>query len=383
MHRSAAQSLHSRDVGTGSFGTRIHSLQYSDRWRWFRSVTHHWLLVILCLSVCPSTDEWKGPSESSVCQWVSDSGFVIHLVEIRSLYLCFLQKIKEKLLKCRLPGYVCVCVCIRKDEIIALDVCVCVSDMSSANELTSMEVMDDIESLLFLCDRLRTRLMQVTSYVDEVKQTWMDKRQSIEVDSNVAPIIAQKAVRCNKVLLNVAEKLAVVELQTECLYNLQYTTSNRVPVRGEKAEGKAIVRESLLEKVLSSFDLSVSLPRPVSNPMLSLTSSPHRLDRDVPTGFTRPLNVGTSVSSSSTTATRPTPALLRESRSASSTVERPHTSVQRSTMVQGDLSPHRSVTSSQNLLTSRPDSVPVNLSNGSIKDLPPLLSNSLHSYSCL
>ena len=78
-----------------------------------------------------------------------------------------------------------------------------------------METLDDIENLLFLCDRLNNRLIQVTSYVDEVKQTWMGKRRSIELESNISPVVAQKAIKCNKILLNVAEKLAVVDLQTE------------------------------------------------------------------------------------------------------------------------------------------------------------------------
>jgi len=91
---------------------------------------------------------------------------------------------------------------------------------SSSNDMNTMDILDDIENLLFLCDRLNTRLAQVTTYVDEVKQTWISKRRSIESDSNVSPLIAQKAIKCNKVLLNVAEKLAVVELQTESLHHL-------------------------------------------------------------------------------------------------------------------------------------------------------------------
>lgn len=253
----------------------------------------------------------------------------------------------------------------------------CVSDMSSANELTSMEVMDDIESLLFLCDRLRTRLLQVTSYVDEVKQTWMEKRQSIEADFNVSPIIAQKAVRCNKVLLNVAEKLAVVELQTECLYNLQSTNSNPVAIRSEKTEGKISVRVTL-----SNVVHSVSSPRPVSTPMLSAATATHRLERDVPAAFARPLNIGTNQSSSNSMA-RSTSTLLRDSSSANPPLERPQASFQRSMPAPVDYSPRHSVASSQNLLTSRPDSVQANLSNGSIKDLPLPFSNSLHSHSCL
>lgn len=91
---------------------------------------------------------------------------------------------------------------------------------SSSNDMNTMDILDDIENLLFLCDRLNTRLVQVTTYVDEVKQVWINKRRSIETDSNISPLIAQKAIKCNKVLLNVAEKLAVVELQTESLHHL-------------------------------------------------------------------------------------------------------------------------------------------------------------------
>jgi hypothetical protein len=106
--------------------------------------------------------------------------------------------------------------------------------MSSTNDLNTMEILDDIENLLFLCDRLSNRLIQVTSYVDEVKQTWIGKRRSIELDTNVSPIIAQKAIKCNKVLLNVAEKLAVVELQTESLHNLHSSITNTLTMNNNK-----------------------------------------------------------------------------------------------------------------------------------------------------
>ncbi|CAF1582294.1 unnamed protein product [Adineta ricciae] len=106
--------------------------------------------------------------------------------------------------------------------------------MSSTNDLNTIELLDDIENLVFLCDRLNNRLTQVTSYVDEVKQIWINKRRSIESDSNVSPIIAQKVVKCNKVLLNVAEKLATVELQTESLHNLHSSITNVIPTNNEK-----------------------------------------------------------------------------------------------------------------------------------------------------
>ena len=94
------------------------------------------------------------------------------------------------------------------------------------NDFNAVELLDDVDNLLFLCDRLQSRLNQVTSYVDDLKQLWITKRRSIESDSNVSPIVAQKASKCNKVLLNVAEKLATVELQTESLHHLQSTMTN-------------------------------------------------------------------------------------------------------------------------------------------------------------
>jgi len=98
--------------------------------------------------------------------------------------------------------------------------------MSLSNDLNTVELVDDIDNLLFLCDRLTNRLNQVNAYVDEVKQTWINKRRSIEFESNISPILAQKVSKYNKVLLSVAEKLAIVELQTESLHNLQLSVSN-------------------------------------------------------------------------------------------------------------------------------------------------------------
>ncbi|UJR31993.1 hypothetical protein I4U23_019463 [Adineta vaga] len=99
-------------------------------------------------------------------------------------------------------------------------------NMISSKEINPVEVLDDVDHLLFLCDRLSKRLQQVTSFVDEIKQAWINKRKSIEIDVHIASIEAQKASKCHKVLLNVAEKLAVVELQTESLHALQSATSN-------------------------------------------------------------------------------------------------------------------------------------------------------------
>ena len=110
-------------------------------------------------------------------------------------------------------------------------------DMNLSNDLNTVELLDDIDNLLFLCDRLSNRLIQVSSYVDEVKQTWVNKRRSIESDSNMSPIIAQKVSKYNKVLLNVAEKLVIVELQTESLHNLQSSVSNLPPMTSDKLDG--------------------------------------------------------------------------------------------------------------------------------------------------
>ncbi|CAF1565076.1 unnamed protein product, partial [Adineta ricciae] len=110
------------------------------------------------------------------------------------------------------------------------------SDMISSNETTSAEVLDDVDHLLFLCDRLGKRLHQVTSYVDDLKQTWINKRKSIECDANIASAEALKASKCHKILLHVAEKLAVVELQTESLNALQSPFSPVLPGSTEKRE---------------------------------------------------------------------------------------------------------------------------------------------------
>lgn len=126
-----------------------------------------------------------------------------------------------------------------------------------------METLDDIENLLFLCDRLNNRLSQVTSYVDEVKQTWMGKRRSIEHESNISPIIAQKAIKCNKILLNVAEKLAVVELQTESLHNLHSLMSNVLSTANTKPSPTIVVPNQLSTSKNESIGNGIRLQRDV------------------------------------------------------------------------------------------------------------------------
>jgi hypothetical protein len=163
--------------------------------------------------------------------------------------------------------------------------------MSSSNDLNAIELIDDIENLLFLCDRLNNRLIQVTSYVDEVKQTWVSKRRSIELDSTISPIIAQKAIKCNKVLLNVAEKLAVVELQTESLHNLHSSITNVLTINNEKHQtpipicpATPIVNHSSMGK-----------NEPIGNAL--------RSQRDIIPNATRSLNVGTNTFTARNTST--------------------------------------------------------------------------------
>ena len=127
--------------------------------------------------------------------------------------------------------------------------------MISANDLTTVDLLDDIDNLLFLCDRLSNRLIQVTSYVDEVKQTWMNKRRSIRSDTDPSPLMAQKVSKYNKILLNVAEKLAIVELQTESLHNLQSSVTNLLSTVHEKRDGKHNERDSFPHACVCRFRL--------------------------------------------------------------------------------------------------------------------------------
>ncbi|CAF1322127.1 unnamed protein product [Rotaria sordida] len=163
--------------------------------------------------------------------------------------------------------------------------------MSSLNNLNNIELFDDIENILFLCDRLNNRLIQVTSYVDEVKQVWIGKRRTIELDSNITPLIAQKAIKCNKVLLNVAEKLAVVELQTESLHSLHTSINNILPINNEKRQ--------------------LNIPICPSTPIINQTSITKnesigngiRLQRDIFPNTTRSLNHNTNTFTARNTST--------------------------------------------------------------------------------
>ncbi|CAF5118371.1 unnamed protein product, partial [Rotaria sp. Silwood1] len=176
--------------------------------------------------------------------------------------------------------------------------------MNTLNNLNSVELFDDIDHLLFLCDRLSNRLLQVNSYVDEVKQTWMNKRHSIELDSNISPIVAQKVSKCNQVLLNVAEKLAIVELQTESLHNLQSSITNILLTGSEKREVCPSMSSinQLSERVPSSFvQMSNIKNENVNTGFLSqrnISSNTGRSlnDQQVGFNFQNPLHVTTNSS---------------------------------------------------------------------------------------
>ncbi|UJR14739.1 hypothetical protein I4U23_001731 [Adineta vaga] len=184
--------------------------------------------------------------------------------------------------------------------------------MSSTNDLNTIELLDDIENLVFLCDRLNNRLTQVTSYVDEVKQTWINKRRSIESDSNVSPIIAQKVVKCNKVLLNVAEKLATVELQTESLHNLHSSITNVIPMNNEKRQVTPPVHPPT--PVVNHS----TAPIPTANAFISKvdpTSNGIRLQKDLPPAMVRSMS-GTPNLTTNTFTARNAATLFSETTSA-------------------------------------------------------------------
>ena len=109
--------------------------------------------------------------------------------------------------------------------------------MQSLNDLNFVEAFDDIDTLLFLCNRLSNHLLQVNTYVNEIKKIWINKRDSIELNSNISSLTTQRISKCNQVLFNVAEKLAIIELQTESLYNLQSLKTDIGAFPIEKCEG--------------------------------------------------------------------------------------------------------------------------------------------------
>jgi hypothetical protein len=241
-------------------------------------------------------------------------------------------------------------------------------DMSSSNDLNAIELIDDIENLLFLCDRLNNRLIQVTSYVDEVKQTWVGKRRSIELDSTVSPIIAQKAVKCNKVLLNVAEKLAVVELQTESLHNLHSSITNILTINNEKHQTPIPICPAT--PVVNHSSMTKN--EPIGNGL--------RSQRDIIPNATRSLNVGTNSSTNTFTA-RNTSTLFSETVSVKTPIEQQQqqqSAFQRPLSVQDNIGLHQAKLSPQN--PPQYQSLSKVVSNG--LQLPQI-SHPSDSYSCI
>ena len=158
-----------------------------------------------------------------------------------------------------------------------------------SNDLNTVELCDDVDNLLFLCERLHSRLSQVTLHVDEVRQTWTQKRRSIESDPNLSPIVAQKAARCNKILLSVAERLAIVELQTESLRNLQVSMTHTTVDTPQKREGNYLqdlfpVSGKMTCDVLASPSLS-SLNQTVSTRPPSSVQMNHFKQEAIGSGF--------------------------------------------------------------------------------------------------
>ncbi|CAF1495159.1 unnamed protein product [Rotaria sp. Silwood1] len=243
--------------------------------------------------------------------------------------------------------------------------------MSSLNDLNTIELFDDIDNIVFLCDRLNNRLIQVTSYVDEVKQTWIDKRRSIEFDSNITPIIAQKVNKCNKVLLNVAEKLAVVELQTESLHSLHTSINNIVTINNDKRQ----------------LNIPLCLPTPIpSNVSMTKNESINngiRLQRNIFPNTTRSLNLGTNSTTNTFTA-RNTSTLFSETIPIKPTIEQ-QSAFHRPLSIQDNIDIQQTKLSPQNSITSQISQYPslstkIN-SNISMNGHQQRISNSIDSYS--
>ncbi|CAF4309457.1 unnamed protein product [Rotaria socialis] len=191
--------------------------------------------------------------------------------------------------------------------------------MNPSNSLHAVDLLDDVDHLLFLCDRLSNRLLQVNSYVEEVKQIWINKRRAIESDSNISPIIVQKVSKCNQVLLNVAEKLAIVELQTESLHNLQSSIQNLAPNNMEKNEASSVPSclTNLSIRGSSSIQTASVRNETVNTGILSQRNLPSNTggrsisDQQINFGIQGPLHVATN-SSTNTFAPRNTAPLFQE-----------------------------------------------------------------------
>lgn len=295
-----------------------------------------------------------------------------------------------------------------------------VLDMNSSNDLNTVELLDDIDNLLFLCDRLSNRLIQVASYVDEVKQTWTNKRRSVELDSNASPIIMQKATKYNKILLNVAEKLAIVELQTESLHNLQSSLTNMYPTTNSKRNGKLKEKHHriflfihILDSSTSSisvFNQAQSYPSSISvqmnHPKSETINTGYLPQRDLPSttsrslnekrggfGYQNALHVSTATTPSTNTFTaRNTATLFSEASSSKQPVDQFQS--QQQSAFRRPLSGQETITfnpqrsSSQNLLTSQ--TPPKSSQNGTINSHQQQSSNVIiprpavlsDSYSC-
>ncbi|CAF4202403.1 unnamed protein product [Rotaria sp. Silwood2] len=259
--------------------------------------------------------------------------------------------------------------------------------MNSLNGLNSVELFDDIDHLLFLCDRLSNRLLQVNSYVDEVKQTWVNKRRSIELESNISPLVAQKVSKCNQVLLNVAEKLAIVELQTESLHNLQSSITNILPTTTEKHE--------VCSSMSSINQVSVRVPPSfvqMTNPKTETVNTGFLSQRNIPSSGGRSLNdqqIGFNFQSPLHVATNPPMNLFTPRNTATLFLEKfpvkqqsleqqQQSAFHRPLSGQKDIGFNQTKNSSQNLLISQTSDFPTlqkPMPNGSINGYQQQSSN--------
>lgn len=250
--------------------------------------------------------------------------------------------------------------------------------MSSTSDLNTIELLDDIENLLFLCDRLNNRLIQVTSYVDEVKQTWINKRRSIELDSNISPIIAQKAIKCNKVLLNVAEKLAIVELQTESLHNLHSSITNVVPINNEKRQvppPTSVINNSSVHTLPNNTSMAKTEPMGNGLRLQTLPSA------------TRPLSVATNSSTNTFTA-RNTSTLFSEVVPVKTPTgqQQQQSAFHRPLSVQDNIGLHQAKLSPQNPIISHTPQYQSSskiIPNGTVNGHQQQILNPSDSYSCI
>ena len=250
--------------------------------------------------------------------------------------------------------------------------------MSSSNDLQTVELIDEIENILFLCDRLDNRLTQITSYVDEIKQTWLGKRRSIELEPNISPIIVQKAVKCNKVLLNAAEKLAAAELQTEMVCNLHSSVNSTASFNTEKQQVNTPIYPSTL---VIDHESVHKLPSNASTVKNELVGNRLHLQRDTRPTVTRPLNVKTNSSSSTPTA-RNSSTLFSEAVSVKTPVGQQQSVHHRGLCVEDSIDLEQAKLSTQNPFTLH-KLLSKTKSNGSMSDYQHRISNMKDPYSCI